>query len=115
MNPEVTRSALLTFSSNNFVIKYETRFSIQYQAVNYLYISHWSDESRRTTLGVTRYLFNYLKVVCPPIPLLPSHSPLPTRSPRTNSVALIFIRNCKLKFVLGNPIRTKLDNFVLGV
>ena len=115
MNPEVIRRALLTFSSNNFVINYEIRFSIQYQAVNYLYIFHWSDESRRTTLGVTRYLFNYLKVFCPPIPLLPSHSPLPTPTPRTNSVALIFIRNCKLKFVLGNPIRTKLDNFVLGV
>ena len=74
MNPEVTRRALLTFSSNNFVIKYEIRFSIQYQAVNYLYIFHWSDESRRTTLGVTRYL-------CPPIPLQPSHSPPPLLGP----------------------------------
>ena len=36
MNPEVTRRALLTFSSNNFVIKYEIRFSIHYQAANYL-------------------------------------------------------------------------------
>ena len=115
MNPEVTRRALLTFSFNNFVIKYEIRSSIQYQAINYLHIFHWSDESRRTTLWVTRYLFNYLKVFCPPTPLQPSHSPPPPPSPKTNSVTLIFIRNWKLKFVLGNPIKTKLDHFVLGV
>ena len=45
----------------------------------------------------------------PPIPLPPPPSP------KTNSVTLIFIRNWKLKFVLGNPIKTKLDHFVLGV